>query len=139
MQKERRNKTKTTQAVIKQNEPPFLIELSLDDNVAFLDVLLEAIDKTFLDLGEPVKKSIYCYLEKLGIKKHEIPFRIDDFQKALEGLFGVGARQLEIFIIKNLHDKIKIKYNKDMPYWMIPELTFREYIRQVKASYENST
>jgi hypothetical protein len=122
-----------------QYEPSFLVELTLDDNVAFYDVLLEAIDKSFLSLGVSVRKAIYCYLEKSGIKKSEIPFRIDDFQKVLEEIFGMGARQLEIFFIKNLHEKIKIKYHEDMPYWMVPELTFKEYIRQVKRNYENST
>ena len=122
----------------KQNELPFMVELTLDDNVAFYDVLLEAVDKSFLSLGESVKTSIYSYLENLGIKKPEIPFRIDDFQNALEKLFGVGTRHIEILIIKNLHEKIKIKYEDDIPRWVVPDLTFQEYICSVKMTYEKS-
>jgi len=125
-------------AMQKQDEFPFLVELNFDDNVAFYDVFLEAIDKSFLSLGEPVKTSIYRYLENSGINKIEIPFRINDFQNALEKLFGVGTRHIEILIIKNLHEKIKIKYKNDLPSWFVPDITFQEYIRQIKMTYENS-
>ena len=125
-------------AMQKQAEFPFLVELNFDDNVAFYDVFLEAIDKSFLSLGEPVKTSIYRYLENSGINKIEIPFRINDFQNALEKLFGVGTRHIEILIIKNLHEKIKIKYKNDLPSWFVPDITFQEYIRQIKMTYENS-
>ena len=74
----------------------------------------------------------------MGIKKHEIPFRINDFQNALEKIFGVGTRHLEILIIKNLHKKIKIKYKDNIPSCIVPDLTFHEYIRCVKMTYENS-
>lgn len=135
MQKNKKNKAMAMQ---KQDELPFLVELTFDDNVAFYDILLEAIDKSFLSLGEPVKKSIYCYLENSGIKKSEIPFRIEDFQNALEKLFGIGTRHVEILVIKNLHEKIKIKYKGNLPSWVVPDLTFKEYIRRVKMTYENS-
>ena len=125
-------------AMQKQDEFPFLVELNFDDNVAFYDVFLEAIDISFLSLGEPVKTSIYRYLENSGINKIEIPFRINDFQNALEKLFGVGTRHIEILIIKNLHEKIKIKYKNDLPSWFVPDITFQEYIRQIKMTYENS-
>jgi hypothetical protein len=126
------------QAMQRQDELPFLVEITFDENVAFYDVLLDAIDKSFLSLGEPVRNSIYCYLENSGIKKSEIPFRIDDFQNALEKLFGIGARQLEIFFIKNLHEKIKIKYRKNLHSCVVPDLTFKEYIHLAKSAYENS-
>ena len=126
-------------AIQKQEELSFIVELTLDDNRAFYDILLEAIDKSFSSLGEPVRTSIYFYLENsMGIKKPEIPFRIIDFQNALEKLFGIGTRHLEILVIKNLHEKIKIKYKGDMPRWVVPDLTFQEYIRLVKMTYENS-
>ena len=133
------NKKNKAMAMQKQDEQPFLVELTLDDNRAFYDILLEAIDESFLSLGEPVRTSIYFYLESsMGIKKSEIPFRIAGFQNALEKLFGIGTRHLEILVIKNLHEKIKIKYKDDMPHWVVPDLTFQEYIRLVKMTYENS-
>jgi hypothetical protein len=115
-----------------------MVELKLDDDIAFYDVFLEAIDKSFLSLGEPVKKSIYLYLENSGITKSEIPFRINDFQNTLEKLLGVGTRHIEILIIKNLHEKIKIKYKNNLPSWLVPNITFQNYIQQVKRTYEKS-
>jgi hypothetical protein len=105
----------------------------------FYDTLLEAIDEAFSSLGESPKTAIYFHLENsMGIKKREIPFRIDDFQNALEKIFGLGARLLEILFIKNLHEKIKTTYKWDMPRWVVPELTFQEYLHLVKMEFENS-
>ena len=135
-QNTKKYKAKTIQ---KQDGLSFTVELMLDDARPFYDILLEAIDKSLMPLGEPAKTAIYFYLENsMEIKKHEIPFRISDFQNALEKLFGIGARHLEILIIKNLHKKIKIKYKDDMPSLVVPDLTFQEYIRHVKMTYENS-
>jgi hypothetical protein len=129
-----------TAAIQKQEERSFIVELTIDDDRPFYDILLEAIDNSFLSLGEPVKTSIYSFLENsMGIRKSEIPFRISDFQNALEKIFGIGTRKLEILFIKNLHQKTKIKYRKDLPSWMVPDLTFQEYIRLVRIAYENST
>ena len=95
--------------------------------------------KLFLSLGESAKASIYLYLEKsVGIKKQEIPFRIDDFQNALEQVFGKGARYLEILFIKKLHEKLKATYEWGMPRCVVPELTFKDYIRLVRMDFENS-
>jgi hypothetical protein len=120
-------------------ELPFIVELKLDDNRAFYDILLEAIDKSFSSLGELVRTSIYFYLENsMGIEKSESPFRIIDFQSALEKLFGAGTRHLELLVIKNLHEKIKIKYKGNMSRWVVPYITSQEYIRLAKMAYENS-
>jgi hypothetical protein len=119
--------------------PPVLIELEIKPNQSFFDVLLESIDDAFLTLGEATRMSIYLYFENnWGLKKQEIPFRLGDFQNALEQLFGVGARNLEILFIKKLHDKLKTTYKWDMPSWVVPELTFKEYINLVTADFEKS-
>ena len=108
-------------------------------NCTFYDFLLKAIDNSFLSLGEEARKTIYAYLENsMDIKIKEIPFRIMDFQKALENLLGIRTRRIEILVIKNLHDKIKIKYKENMPCYVIPEITFQQYIRYAKMNYENS-
>ena len=135
------NHTKYKAAAIqKQEERSFFVELTLNDDRPFYDVLLEAIDNSFLSLGEPVRTSIYSCLENsMGIKKSEIPFRISDFQNALEKIFGVGTRMLEILFIKNLHNQIKIEFKKDLPSWVVPDITFQEYIRLVRMAYENSS
>jgi hypothetical protein len=121
----------------KTESDSFAFEMTIASDRSFYDVFLEAIDEAFSTFGEPVKASIYFCLENsMGIKKQEIPFRIDDFQNALEKLFGMGARHLEILFVGKLHEKIKATYKWDMPRWVVPELTFKEYIRLAKMNFE---
>jgi hypothetical protein len=68
--------------------------------MSFEELLLEAIDEGFSWLGESEKQTIYFYLEKkYKISKRDIPFRIEDFAEAIEDIFGLGAKLLEIRII----------------------------------------
>jgi hypothetical protein len=128
-----------TRAAQKPHEQPFGLELTIGTHRSFYDVLLEAIDEALSSLGESSKTAIYLHLENsMGIKKQEIPFRIDDFQNALEKIFGLGTRLLEILFVKNLHEKIKTTYKWNMPRWVVPELTFQEYLHLVKMEFENS-
>jgi hypothetical protein len=121
----------------KPGEQSFGTELTVGTRRSFYDTLLEAIDEAFSSLGESSKIAVYLHLENsMGIKKQEIPFRIDDFQNALERIFGVGTRLLEILFVKNLHEKIKTTYKWDMPRWVVPELTFQEYLHLVKTEFE---
>lgn len=76
--------------------------------MSFEEVILEAIDECFSWIGEKEKESIYFFLEiKYNIKKQEIPYRIDDFAEAIDDIFGIGAKLLEIRIMKNLYSKME--------------------------------
>ena len=131
----RKYRTHTAQ---KLDESPFTVRLTIGAYSSFYDALLKAVDEAFSSLGESAKTSIYYHLENsAGIKRQEIPFRINDFQNALERIFGMGARHLEILFVKNLHKELKIKCKWDIPRG-VPYLTFQEYIRLVKAAYEDS-
>ena len=109
----------------------------------FDQILLDAIDEALSSLGENVMATVYFQLEDLfKIKKQEIPFRISDFSSALEQLFGLGARQLEIMFIKNLHDKIKVSckwptYEWPLSKWIVPEMTFQEYVRLMRQKFKD--
>jgi len=73
----------------------------------FDELLLEAVDEGLSAVGESSKEAIYFHLEKsFNVKKDEIPFRIDDFAKAIEKIFGLGANFLEILIMKRLYEKV---------------------------------
>ena len=73
----------------------------------FEKVLLEAIDESFSCLGESGKQTIYFHLKtEYKISKEDIPSRIEDFTEALEDIFGLGAKLLEIKIMKNLFTKM---------------------------------
>jgi len=106
---------------------------------SFCNILLEAIDEALSSLGESAKIAMYFHLENtFKIKKREIPDRIDEFQDALEKLLGLGARHLEIMFMKNLYVKIKTVYKMDTPTRVVSELTFGEYVRNVKRTFQEA-
>lgn len=115
--------------------------MDLDDSnnhKKFEKILLEAVDEAFSVLGENVKATIYFHLEhKFFIAKQEIPYRIDDFSNALEHIFNVGARNLEILVMKKLHEKIACSYEWNGPSWLVPDLTFKQYIALLRLRYED--
>jgi hypothetical protein len=97
----------------------------------FDKLLLSSIDEALNSLGESVKQSIYFHVEnKFKIPREEIPENLKEFQTSLEKIFGVGARFIEILIMKNLYLKIGIplKMNKE------GELEFIEYVATAKRN-----
>lgn len=100
-------------------------------------MLLKAIDDAFSTLGENVKTSIYFHLEhRFFLPKQDIPYRIEDFSDALEKIFGMGAKPLEILIMKKLNEEIVCFYEWAGPRWLMPNLTFKEYVELLKLCYE---
>ena len=105
----------------------------------FDQLLLEAIDQGLSGLGGAGKASIYIYLEGLfNIRKQEIPNKLDDFSNALHRIFGLGARQLEILILKNLQAKVGSLCKMDTPSWLAQDLTFTRYVELMKLNYKNT-
>jgi len=101
-------------------------------------LLLEALDDALGSLGEDVRTAVYFHLEeKFRLKRCEIPFRLEDFQAALERVFGLGARHLEILFMKHLHAKLGVVLEWPTVDWVIPEMTFKEYVQLMKQTYES--
>ena len=100
--------------------------------MSFEEVLLEAIDEEVSLLGESAKQAVYFYLEKnYKISKRDIPFRIEGFTEAMENIFGVGAKVLEIRIMKNLFSKMGYLF----PYFRTQErLEFTKYIESARIA-----
>lgn len=72
----------------------------------FEKFVVEAVDEGLSSLGDSSKQAIYFHLEKsFDIKRKEIPSKIDDFAKALEKIFGIGANFLEVLIKERLDEK----------------------------------
>jgi hypothetical protein len=102
-------------------------------------LLLDAVDEALSAIGEPPKKAIYCHLEQeFGIKRKEIPKRQAEFSNALEKIFGLGAKHIEIMIMKTLHKKNKQIQEWNAPDWVIPELTYLTYIKMKKQAFTNT-
>ncbi len=103
----------------------------------FNDLLLEAIDESLASLGENVKTAVYFYLEtSFKIERQEIPERIAEFSDALDRIFNLGARHLELLFMRTLHSKIKLFCEwPTWCKWVIPDVTFQEYVRLMKQKF----
>lgn len=71
------------------------------------DTLLQATDHGLLALGEIASESVYNRIEKThGVRREEIPQKLDIFHKALVDLLGAGASVVEKLIAKNLYSRL---------------------------------
>ena len=102
--------------------------------------MIDAIDKALSSLGEESKSAIYLHLERVqNLPKSEIPAKIDEFSSAIENLFGVGARFLEIMILRKLHAEVGVVWKIDAPNSkMLLDLTFKQYVSFVKKYFEDA-
>jgi hypothetical protein len=100
---------------------------------AFDKLLLSAIDEAFSSLGESAKQSIYFHIETSNLTKDKIPKNLQEFQAGLEKIFGVGARFIEILIMKNLYAKI----GQPLATEKNNQLEFIEYVNAAKQSFLN--
>ena len=103
----------------------------------FDDILLEAIDEALISLGENVKTAVYFHLAtSFNIERQEIPERIAEFSDALERIFNLGARHLEVLFMRSLHSKIKLFCEwPTWCKWVIADVTFQEYVRLMKQKF----
>lgn len=101
--------------------------------------LLEAVDQSLSSLGKASKARVYLHLEKVfTIKKQEIPHRVGDLSVALERMFGIGAKYLEILIIKKLHDNTKIDFEWPSTVNAASEVTLAKYVEYARRTFEAS-
>jgi len=105
----------------------------------FDSILLESIDQALLSLGVNARSAVYFHLtNNFAISAQNIPERIDDFSEAIDQIFGRGARQLEILILKILNQKIDCAYYWDGPKWLIPDLAFAKHVRMLQIWCDDS-
>ena len=91
----------------------------------FVEILQKSIDEILSSFGSSCKQAIYSQLEKaFNIKKREISYKIGEFSHAIEKIFGLSAKFIELRIIEKLHEKT--------PNFVYPaekkDLVFTEYI-----------
>jgi len=98
----------------------------------FDKLLLGSIDDALGSLGESAKQSVYIHIERnCRIARNEIPENLSQFQEGLEKIFGMGARLLEILIMKNLYSKIGHSFDMDKN----QQLEFIKYVNAAKLSF----
>jgi len=98
---------------------------------AFDELLLSAIDEALSSLGESAKQSIYFHIETSNVTRNKISENLQGFQGGLERIFGVGARFIEILIMKNLYAKI----GQPLIVEKSDQLEFIEYVNAAKQSF----
>jgi hypothetical protein len=98
----------------------------------FETILLETVDEIFSSLGSLCKKAIYYQLDQtFKIKKYEIPEKIPQFARAIEQIFGAGAKFIEMKIIATLHEKApNFMYSPSME-----DLMFEEYVESMRRFF----
>ena len=114
--------------------------LTQEERANYNRLLLEAVDETLSCLGESSKTATYHHLQAVfNIRKEEIPNMIDDFSRALENLFGLGAKMLEIAFMKSLYAKLRVAGKGVSCEWVEPKMTFREYVELMKQRFEKAS
>ena len=128
--------------MVASNKLRSMLELKGRDILANIDyhpddefnlIMLEAVDEALSFLGESAKRAIYYHLEeKFKIRREEIPVKIDDFAEAIEEIFEMGAKIIEMQIMKILYKRVgrSFKY--------VPEekdLLFTAYLKAVKNRF----
>ena len=114
------------------------ISIPLSENESskkqFETAVTDAVDECFSTLGDSLKQAIYSKLEKsYGIRKEDIPFKIEAFTDAVELTFGEAAKLIEVQIIKNLKSKIKgFSYKTKKT-----DLFFVEYVQALQSYLES--
>jgi hypothetical protein len=92
--------------------------------------IIEAVEKSFSSFNKLDKEATYLHLEKaFKIKKQEIPSKIGEFSNAIEQMFGIGAKLVEIKIIETLHNRIR-------GFMFFPkkgDVDFKEYVVSLRA------
>jgi len=101
----------------------------------FKGILIEAIDEGLKSiLGENGKKVIYYHLKELyGLEREEIPEKLEIFTEYINKIFGLGAKIIEITIIKTLCLKLKLEYKEKKTKFIdyIEEL-YKDYMKKYK-------
>lgn len=77
----------------------------------FRKALLKAVDNGLLVIGESARDALFYHIERsFGIRRPEIPEKLEGFHEALEGLLGAGARVVETLIARNLYDRLGLGF-----------------------------
>ena len=101
-------------------------------NHSFEKLLRDAVDEVFSSLGDSAKEAMYLSLaETFNISKRDIPRKIEEFSDAIEKMFGLGGKLIEIQIMKRLYRKVgpSFEYSPKQD-----ALVFTKYLEAVKSS-----
>ena len=98
----------------------------------FEEIMQKSVDEIFSSFGRSCKQALYFQLEKaFNIKKQEISLKTADFANAIEKIFGLGAKFIELRIIEKLHEKTpNFMYSPEKK-----DLVFTEYVANLRRFF----
>ena len=99
-------------------------------------VLLQAVDDGLSVPGEIVRTAIYDRIEKsYGLKREDIPEKLEAFHRALEDLLGESAKVMEKLIARKLYSHLGLGFtHRDG--WTLVE--YVNHVREVKRDGSRS-
>jgi hypothetical protein len=97
--------------------------------------IMEAVDESLASFGDSVRQVVYFQLQSnYNVPKQEIPTKIEEFAEAIEAIFGIGARLIEMKIIETL-------YSKANGFLYVPkdeDLMFKDYVQNLRGFLASS-
>ena len=98
------------------------------------EALLEAVDHGLQVPGEIVRAAIYDRIEKsYGLKREEIPDKLEAFHRALEDLLGRSVKVMERLIAKSLYSRLGLNFTEDDSWTIV------DYVNHAKRSKVNDS
>jgi hypothetical protein len=77
----------------------------------FSRVLLFAIEEGLSSLGNSPREAIFYHLEtSFQLKKEDIPMNLNEFEKAIEKMFGPGTMYIEKLITRRLYERLGLNF-----------------------------
>ena len=102
--------------------------------MTFEQLLTKAIDEEFSILGEKCKRALHFHLkENFKLNEQNIAYRIKDFSYAIEDIFGIGAKLLQIRIMRNIYNKVGRSFLYVCNH---QSLDFNKYLQAAKKNNE---
>jgi hypothetical protein len=84
---------------------------SARDSREFSRLLLEAVDRALLVLGETARQAIYdCIGSSYQITREEIPEKLEVLHGALTDLLGKGGNMVERVAAENLYRTLRLNF-----------------------------
>lgn len=95
--------------------------------------LVEAVDDGLLALGQIPRETVYHVIHTThGVRREEIPEKLENFQKALREIFGTGTRVIERLIAKNLYKRLGLNFTEHKDW------TLLDYVTHTNGGHESA-